>query len=294
MTDQVATPQPPKPATSIVAAVNAGAARAVPKGFSAGNTNDKNENFLHCLLYGEVDSRKTTTAAMFGGPEKTFIIQTRSAEQLTPLQGLGFRYALVKDADALRFALQFPEKAADAIGWPEWKDLEGRVLLTDDMTEGANFLVEDNETNDKGEERKDGRQIYKAVNSDIRELMSSLLRKPMHVLMTALARVDLSPIANEETIYPEMPKGARSQIMAGLEYVFYMKKSTHKMLTTTSFLQYTKKNEFGKDVAGRREIFARNKLPRELAMKTPPFLLLEEPQDLRALWKKIQDARGVK
>lgn len=283
---------PTPPPSSIALAVNAGIAAKPPKGFMGGTTDDLNANFLHCLLYGEVDSQKTTTAAMFGGPSRTLIILTRAPEQLIPLQGMGFRYARVENAAALGYALQFPEKAADSIGWPEWKEMKDRVLVADDMTEGVNFIVEDNETNDEGKERKDGRQIYKGANGDLRGYMDSLKRKPMHLIMTALAKVDVSQVANEETVYPDLPKGARSILTADMEYVFFMKKSSKKMLTTSSFLSYTKKNEFGKDVPGRRDIFARNKLPRSLVGRTPPVILSEEPMDLKLLWEKIQLAKG--
>lgn len=277
--------------TSIAAGVNAALTSKPPKGFSGGNTNDMGEQFLHCLLYGEIDSWKTTTAARFGGPSRTLIVLTRAPEQLIPLDGQGFRYVRVENSDALRYALQFPEKAADAIGWPEWKDIPDRVLVVDDMTEGVNFIVEDNETNDEGKERKDGRQIYKGANADLAEMLASLKRKPMHLIMTALAKVDLHPIFNEETVGPDLPKGARTRLLADLEYVFFMKRATHKMVTTGVSISFTKKNEFGKDITGHRDIIARNKLPGKLCDLTPSFLSLEIPMDLAAMWKKIQAAK---
>lgn len=290
---KVETPSPsPSAKPSLTTAMNQAISAKVPKGFTGGNTADLGEQFLHCLLYGEVDSLKTTTAAFFGGPERTLIASTRAKEQLIPLADYPFRFARVENAEALTYALQFPEKAADAIGWPEWKDLPDRVLVVDDMTEGVNFIVEDNETNDEGKERKDGRQIYKGANDDLKEIIASLKRKPMHLIMTALAKVDVSTIANEETIYPDLPRGARARLTADLEYVLFAKKSNKKLLTTSSYLSFTKKNEFGKDVLGRREIFARNKLPQKLALLTPPFLPLEIPMDLKAMWAKIQAARG--
>lgn len=284
---QGAAPKPP----SIAAAVNANLQSKPPKGFSGGNTNNLGEIYLQALIYGEVDSWKTTTAARFGGPERTFIVSTRAKEQLLPLDGQGFRFACAENSDALKYAMQFPERAAAAIGWPEWQDIKDRVLMIDDMTQGVKFIVEDNETTDEGKERKDGRQVFKGVNSDLDDLVQSLKRKPMHIIMTALAKVDNSQIANEETIYPDLPKGARSILTADMNYVFFMKKSNRKMLTTASYLTFTKKDDKGKDIAGRREIFARNKLPEVLCGKTPSFLPLEIAPDLGSMWQKIQEAR---
>ena len=284
---------------SIAAGVNAAVAPKVivPKGIRAFNTSDlkKEVSFFRGMLYGETDSRKTTTAADFGGPEKTFIIGTRAAEQLLPLQERNFRVALIDDGPALSWALQFPDQAARAFGFPEFADMladpNGEpVLMVDDMTEGANFLVDDNSTKDDGSDVKDGRQIYKAVNDNLREIMASLKRRRMHLVLTALARKYETPLANEEAIGPDMPSGARSIITADLEHVLFMKKSTHKFVTRPMYLNYKKKDDKGKDQVYKREIFAKNKLPKELALRQPPVLNLsgEEDMDLRAYWNKVK------
>jgi hypothetical protein len=277
---------------SIIQSVNAKVGAKAPAGFSGAATKDLVTPYIHAMLYGETDSRKTTTAASFGGPERTFILLTRSPEQLIPIAGQNYRYARIENGDALLWALQFPEKAADAAGFPEWKDLPDRVLVIDDMTEGTNMLVDDNATRDDGTTVRDGRQIYKAVNDNLREVLAAMKRKQMHVIHTALAKVAVSQIANEETVYPDMPTGARSIITADLEYIFYMKRSTGKMLTSPDFLTFTKIDDKGKPVSGKRDIFAKHKLPKELVGRTPPVLSKEEPMDLAAVWRKVCDARA--
>lgn len=284
---------------SIAAGVNAAIAPkvVVPKGIRAFNTLDlkKEVSFFRGMLYGETDSRKTTTAAEFGGPERTFIIGTRAPEQLLPLQEKSYHVALIDDGPALSWALQFPDQAARAFGFPEFAEMLAApdaepVLMVDDMTEGANFLVDDNSTKEDGSDVKDGRQIYKAVNDNLREIMASLKRRRMHLVMTALAKKFETPLANEEAIGPDMPTGARGIITADLEHVLFMKKSTHKFITKSMYINYKKKDDKGKDQVYRREIFAKNKLPKELALRQPPVLNLsgEEDMDLHAYWNKVK------
>jgi hypothetical protein len=292
-------PAAPAASASIAAGVNAAVAIKVPipKGIRAFNTQDlkKEVSFFRGMLYGETDSRKTTTAADFGGPERTFIIGTRAAEQLLPLQEKSFHVALIDDGPALSWALQFPDQAAKAFGFPEFAEMLAApdaepVLMVDDMTEGANFLVDDNSTRDDGSDVKDGRQIYKAVNDNLREIMASLKRRRMHLVMTALAKKFETPLANEEAIGPDMPTGARSIITADLEHVLFMKKATHKFVTRPMYINYRKKDDKGKEQIYRREIFAKNKLPKELALRQPPVLNIsgEEDMDLRAYWNKVK------
>lgn len=263
-----------------------------PKGFAGASTRDLDTPYFHGMLYGETDSRKTTTAAEFGGPDRTFILLTRSPEQLIPIAKQNYKYARIDNGDALLWAMQFPEKAADAAGFPEWKDREDRVLMIDDMTEGTNFMVDDNSVKEDGSDVKDGRQIYRAVNDDLRSVLAGLKRKRMHVIYTALAKVAPSQITNEEAIYPDLPSGARGIITADLEFVFYMNKATGKMLTKPEYLNYVKKDEkTGKPLTGTRIIFAKHKLPKELVGQTPPVVLKDEPMNLQAFWRKICDAK---
>lgn len=297
-----AAPKPPVvvPPTSIAAKVNATVAPTIviPKGIKAFNTQDlkKQTSFFHGMLYGETDSRKTSTAAAFGGPEKTFILATRAPEQLIPLQEKSFHVGLITDGEALSWALQYPDQAAKAFGFPEWAEMleapdAEPVLMVDDMSEGSAMLVEENETNEEGKERKDGRQVYKAVNDNLREIMSSLKRRRMHTVFTALARKYETPLANEEAVGPDMPTGARTIITADLEHVLFLKKAQNpKMVFRPMYFNYKKKDDKGKDQIYRREIFAKHKLPNELALRQPPVLNLsgEEEMDLRAFWNKVK------
>ena len=290
MSGSIVLPPPP----SISAAVAAKAASA-PKGFTGAQTNTLDASFFHGMLYGETDSQRTTTAAMFGGPKRTFILLTRSPEQLISIRADSYHYARIEEANALLWALTFPEKAADAAGFPEWKDLSDRVLVVDDMTEGTAMLVDDNSVKDDGSEVRDGRQIYKAVNDDLRAVMAGLKKRRIHTIFIALAAVFASNIANEETVYPDLPKGARGIITAELEFVFFMKREAKKMLTRSDYLTFVKKDEkTGKAIAGRRDIFAKHKLDRELVGKVPPVLAKEEPMDLAGVWQKIVAAKARK
>ena len=278
---------------SITQSVSNAVGSKAPKGFTGAKTGDLQTSYFHGMLYGETDSRKTTTAAQFGGPQRTFILLTRSPEQLIPIRHDNYHYARIEDGQALAWALAFPEKAADAAGFPEWKDTPERVLMIDDMTEGTGQQVDENSTRDDGTEVKDGRQIYKAVNDDLRVIMTGLKKRQMHVIFTALAKVSPSQIANEETVYPDMPTGARSIITADLEFVLFLKKSTGKMLTSMDYITFTKKDEkTGKPIPGRREVFAKHKLDRALVGRVPPVISKEEPMDLAAFWRKICDARA--
>lgn len=276
------------PTISLAQSVTSRIVSTAPKGFTGAQTNTLDTNFFHGMLYGETDSCKTTTAAKFRGPEKTFILLTRSVEQLIPIRSDNYHYAQVENSDALLWALQFPEKAADAAGFPEWKDQADRVLMIDDMTEGANLMVDENSVKEDGSDVRDGRQIYKAVNDDLRAIMVGLKKKKMHTIFIALAKIDLSLIANEETVYPDLPKGARGIISAELEFVFFLKKEQKKMLTQRDFLTFIKKDEkTGKPLTGKRDIFAKAKIPFEYVGRVPPVLLKEEPMDLAAVWQKI-------
>lgn len=240
------------------------------------------------MLYGYTNSFKTTTAALFGGAERTLIISTRDPEQIRiPLRGLGFRpIVLAHDFESFSHALQNPEKAADAVGFPEWKDREDRVLMVDDWTEGASLLVDDNSTKDDGSEVKDGRKVYGEVKKDVREVLNALKKRRMHLVFTALAA------DNDWNLWPDMPRGARTHIEAAFDYVLYMNAEMKKMVTVDNFaVPYPAKDQFGKDVTRLRKGFAKTKVPRELVGK---LVGKEEPMDLAAFWGKIVAARGTK
>jgi hypothetical protein len=269
---------------SITQAVAASVAAKIPKGFKSAGIDDKLPTYFHCLIYGKTGSYKTVTAAQFGGPEKTLIIGTRDIEQYKiPLEGKGYRpVVLAHDIETFKWAVQNPEAAADAVGFPEWKQTEDRVLVVDDWTEGASMLVDDNETNDEGKEIKDGRKIYGGVKEDVRVLLNSLKRRRMHIVFTALTD------ENDWELYPAMPKGARTHIEAAFDYVFFMDKEFKKMKTVPFTVAYPAKDQFGKDINRLRNGFAKNKVPRDLADK---LIVKDEPMDLAVLWQKICNAR---
>jgi hypothetical protein len=214
------------------------------------------------------------------------IISTRDVEQVRiPLRGMGFKpIVLAYEPDALLFALQHPEAAADKVGFPEWKDQEQRVLVVDDWTEGAQLLVEENSTNDQGGEVRDGRKIYGGVKEDVREVLNALKKKRMHQVFTALAD------ENDWAVYPALPKGARRGIEAAFDYVFYMDGEKNKMITAPFSVPYQAKDQYGKDVTRLRKGFAKRKeAVSTLSMK---ILAAEEPMNLGEVWAKI--TRGGK
>lgn len=273
--------------SSLTAQVADVLAKAVPKSLGGASLDAPTDaDRLRVLLYGYTSTRKTTTAALFGGPERTLIISTRDVEQVRiPLRGMGFKpIVLAYEPEALLFALQHPETAADKVGFPEWKDQEQRVLVVDDWTEGAQLLVEDNSTNDQGGEIKDGRKIYGGVKSDVREVLNALKKKRMHQVFTALAD------ENDWAVYPALPKGARRGIEAAFDYVFYMDGAKNKMLTAPFKVPYPAKDQFGKDVTRLRDGFAKRK--ENVSTLAQKLIAAEEPMNLRAVWGKITG--GVK
>lgn len=267
---------------SLTSQVSAVLSKTLPKGFTSASMDAPTaDDRLRCLIYGYTNTRKTTTAAAFGGPERTLIVSTRDVEQTRiPLRGLGFKpIVLAYEPEALMFALQFPEKAADAVGFPEWKDNPDRVLMVDDWTEGAQLLVEDNSTNDQGGEVKDGRKIYGGVKEDVRDVLNVLKKKHIHQIFTALAD------ENDWAVYPALPKGARRGLESAFDYVFYMDGETNKMKTQAFSVPYPAKDQYGKDVTRLRKGFAKRK--EALGAK---LLLADEPMDLRAVWAKVTGA----
>lgn len=275
---------------SIAASVTAVIASKVPRGVSTVGMNDETvPDFFHCLIYGNSNSGRTTLAALFGGPERTLIVSTRAPEQVRiPLRGLGFHNPVfVEDSEALIWTIQCPEKAADHVGFPEWKDREDKVLVFDDMTEGMALMVDDNMTRDDGTEIKDGRQIYGATKQDVRAAVNSLKRKRMHVIYTALRG------ENDTAIYPDMSAGSRKILLADMEYQFYIK-DNRKIRTQPDNEAYTIKDAKGKEILRNRTISTKLKIPKAYWGKTPPLVSSEEPMDLAAIWGKIVGAKGSK
>jgi hypothetical protein len=296
------------PATNIALGVNRviGSVIAPPKGVHRGSTRELEAGFFHGLLYGETDSRKTTTAANFSGPANTFFVLTRGKEQLLPIRDKGYPFVQVSSGEGLAWALQNPESAAKYVydhpgltaderaNLLQWENNAERTLITDDLTEGANQIVDGARTTDEGKEVRDGRKVYGNANIEFREVLNSMKRKPMHTVFIALSRVKANPITNDETIGPNLSSGILDLLTAEMEFVFFLQKKNYKMLTKHHFMQYTKLNDKGKTEMFKRDIFAKSKLPLDLAIKIPPVIALEEPMDLRGLWERIKTAKTTK
>ena len=270
---------------SVVAAVGTqmGAQAPVPKGLRVGNTNDEAPQFFHGCIYAGTGEYKTTTAAQFGSPEEVRIVLTRRKEQLIPLKGLGYKYAEVSDAASLKYALLYPERL-----WPEWSPLPNRTLVLDDATEAVAMLLDDNSVID-GREVKDVRRTYSSAGNDLRVLVSPTLRKPMHFVMTALAKVRENPLTNEERIGPDLPPSMLNFMLTEMEFVLYVDYKTKTLLTDKKVFSFDDTDEKGYKKTYVREIFAKHKLPRSLVGKG--ILKPQEPLDLRAIWNKVLEAK---
>lgn len=282
------------PASSFSAQVNMsqGKTLAMPKTLTRFNTRElaTDKAWFHCCLYSEFGARKSTTAAIFGSPEDVRIIQTRRREQLMPLRDMGYEAVVAEDESALSFALMYPEKV-----WPEWAGRPERTLVLDDATEGVAMLLEGSETID-GKEVKDPRRTYGEAGKQLRSLIKLSLRKPQHFILVSLARVRETPLGEgsvEERIGPDLPPSMLNLVLTEFEYVFYIKTGNHKLLTQPDSFAVTEQDEKGKAVTYRRGIFAKNKLPLEIARKMPPVLQQEEVLDLAAVWSKIKSATSA-
>lgn len=288
MTDLIKPFVVPVPLTSLAGAVNAAQAEIVklPAGLEVFNSNNLGVQYFHGCIYGETDARKTTTAAQFSTPEKTLIVLTRRKEQVKPLEGLGYTVAMVKTAEALNYALQFPEKIS-----PSWAKHEDRVLILDDATEAATILT-DYYTTTVGDAF--GRNVREAGNV-LRDHTRTNMRKPQHFIMTALAKASTNRVTKEERVALDLPPSLIEMMGTELEYAFYIRKGRWKLLTETDTMSYEEYDPDQKKVVSlTREIFAKNKLPLSVAMRQPRILFKEEPMNLRAIWDKIAASGGAK
>jgi len=278
----------PAPVRSIASAVNQQLATKTPtpKGLTLFNTKELTSGYFHGCVYGDTGVRKSVTAARFGKAATTAIILTRRKEQLIPLRDEGYSVALVENASALRYAAQFPEKL-----WPDWANVEDRLLVIDDATEAVNMLVEDNQVID-GKEVRDPRRSYRAAGEDLKELTKSCLRKPMHLVLVAVAKVRENSLTNEERIGPDLPPSMLSMLLTELEFVWYIKPSTWKFVTERDFITFQEPDEKGVLRTYRREIFAKSKIPIGLVNKN--VLHKEEDMDIRAIWERIRKGEAVR
>lgn len=266
-----------------------GARIPIPKMLTGFKTGSIAGSYFHGMLYGDTGEWKTTTAALFSPPEATLIVLTRQPEQMRPLQNLGYTVALAQDVDAFRFAMTYPERVAEHLGLKTWNGHPEQHLIIDDITEGRDQLLEDADVIDD-KEVKDVRRSYKEVAKDFREIVQSLRRRKMHYTFISLAAVKENELAGRESIRPALSPSQQFILLPELDFVFYVKPGLHKLLTDKSVMQVVGKDEkTGREKTWTREIFAKNKLP--LDMAKAKVLLLEEPMDLRAIWNKITAAK---
>lgn len=258
-----------------------------PQGITLFNTRELTSGYLHALLYGETDARKSTTAAMFGTPETTRIILVRRPEQLIPLRDLGYEVAAIENSEGLKFALLYPESL-----WPDWtaEKIKDRVLVLDDFTRAKDMLLEGNETrtDERGntKEVRDARQVHKAAKDDLYDVMQVVLKRPMHFIGTALAQIYDNKITHEETVSPDIPPSMVRMLTTEFEFVFFVDKRTWKFVTTHKMERFTETDPNGKKITQERSFFGKHKLPIELEGKG--VILDDEVMDLRLIWERVK------
>lgn len=265
----------------------------VPASLKSGFTGDiKESGFLHAILYADTGRWKTSVAATFDDAAHTLIITTRRPEQLIPVSELDYPFVEVTDADALVYALTYPEAL-----WAKMKEQRPalgdlRTLVLDDATEAVELLLEGakDDLESGGREVKDRRRIYFQGKDDLRDLMKIVLRKPLNFVATAVAKVRENPITNEETIGPDLPPSMLGYIGAEFEFVFYIRPSDHKFTTERDSFTFVDTDDQGKTKTVLRSILGKSKLPLSLAKKVPPVIAKYEEADLRKVWAKVQGA----
>ena len=187
----------------------------------------------------------------------------------------------------------FRSPAADHFGFTSWREQKDRTLIIDDLTEGITLLLEDQINEKTGEEYKDARKVYGEAGKELREMILSLRRKPMHLILIALAKVTENALTNEERIAPSLPPSMSGLVTTDTEYTFYIKKSNWKLITKSQAFQYKDTDDKGKEKIYSREIFAKRKLPKSLENKVPPVLMIEEDMNLRAIWERIKSGKSA-
>lgn len=286
---------------TLAAAVNrsVGAGLAIPKGLTGidtSNISPDTQDYFHGIIYAQTSARKTTTAANMYGPENTIIVLCRQPEQLIPLRGMGFKVLHAQTAEALVFALSYPEVAAEKLlNWPEWKDLKDRTLVFDDISEGVTLLLDRHSTNDEGKERKDPRAVYKFAGGELKEMFVSLRRKKLHLVIIALAKITMNDFTNEEVIGPDLPPSMNGFMTTDVEFVFYIDKSKWKFVTDEVYRSYVGKDEKGKDKVFKRVIFGKNKVPLKFKFLSQPVFppTNEVSMDLAKIWKSVREGKPI-
>ena len=259
----------------------------LPAGLESRSTDNILSPWARICLYGELDSWKTVTAAHFGSPEDVRIIFTRGEDQLRGLTGENYKYVTADNSVRFRAACLYPERI-----WPDWAMRPNRIVITDDLTRGSEFLIDDNETDKEGREIRDNRMVHKGAKDDMVSLMDSLRMKPLHLIMVAQARIWTNNISREETISPDLPPAMMKSLMNDTSFILFLDKAKRQMLTRQRVEIYTAKNDKGKEESFKRSIMARHKIPKALeGGDGKPGLLSEyEKIDLAAFWSKIQEA----
>lgn len=285
------TPKPPirtgvmvqQPVRTSLQASVAPQSGALPKGLKLGNTNQlTDQSFFRCVLYSETSARKTTTAAHFSSPELTRIILTRSEDQMSPLEGEGYKYVHVTDATALSYAMKNSH-----ILWPDWAAMpdpeKQKTLIIDDVSKAAQMLVESNSTG------KDKRQAYSGALADLDSLISPLTLKAFNLILVSLAKVRENQISGEEQVGPDLSPSLMNYITAEFAAVLYIQPKNFKMLSDRSiFTVIGTDPATGKDKPFTRTIFAKHKIPFHAVGKG--LIKKEEDLDLKTFWKKIKEA----
>jgi hypothetical protein len=278
-------PRPGSISTGVQRAVSA--AVTVPKSVVLGDTNDLGARWFRVMIYGETDSRKSVTAATtFAKPEDVRIILTRRKEQLTPLEGMGYKFAEVTDEAGLVACITHPEAV-----WsdPTWVNNPNRTLILDDLTEAVGILL-DSKDIINGHVVKNRMRSYDAAGKVLRSSVHTAFRAPQNIILTATEKIKENPRTGNDRVGPELPPSMMSMVTTELEYVFYIRKGVWKLFTTTKYEIYKDRNELtGVEEEFTREVFAKNKLP--LRYKDAKILAPEEPMDLGAIWQKILGAK---
>lgn len=253
------------------------------------STKDLVSPWFRLLLHGEIDSKKTTTAAHFGSPEQTRIILTRGEDQLAPIRSEGYQYLAVENANEFTEAMKYCGQI-----WPEWAKHPEPVLIVDDLTRGKDYVLKDSSTyvTGSGEEKefKDNRKIHVGALQSMDAVFSVVNRKPMHVILIATSKVRENNITQEESIFPDLPPAMSNLIMSDYSFIFFInkKKPTNACLLTSKDFESVTEYDEGqkKNVTHQRFFFARHKLPWELESKG--VLRQYENLDLRGIWNRIK------
>lgn len=251
-----------------------------PKGLPpVRNTKDLISPWLRLCIYGDIDSRKTTTAAEFASPEDTRFIVTRGEDQLIPIKKLGIEYQLCESLTHFEYAALYPEKVFGA----EWAARPNRTLVIDDITRAKDFALDDNDTGGNN------MLVYRGATKDIASIFKSIFSKPQHVIGIALASSYENDISHEENLTPDLPPSMRRMLMADFSFVFFVNKSKNTFYTQEARQTWQGTDEKMRPKVCTRTIFARHKLPKEWEGKG--IIKPEEPLDIAAIWKRVQEAK---